>query len=142
MKITKEILEISKDVNEKLLTTMEREEDWVVKNPEIYEKLETLVNDFKRINEEKEINKETFLRLLAFLHTGKFLEVINDIKKVDSKFVDDLLTVTNELNENNSSRFAKTFAKRLLVIYRINALPRVFSPERIDALSNAIKNIN
>lgn len=142
MKITNEILNLSKNINDELLLSMEKEEDWVIKNPEIIKKIDSLVLDFKRISEEKEINKETFLRLLAFLHTGKFLDVVNDIKKVEPKFISDLINVTNELNEQNSSRFAKTFAKRLLVIYRINALPRVFSNERLEALSIAIKNIN
>ena len=78
---------------------------------------------------------------MAYLSTGQMLNFLNAVEKLDKDFIKELLDKVNDLNEKDGSKFTMIFAQRLLVIYRMHIIPKVFSPERLKALENEINNL-
>lgn len=143
-KITQDILEFAKNAkNNKsdIIRLLETNEEWVSKNPEIEEKIENIIMNWQEIIDEKNPKKETFIRLMAYLSTGQMLNFLNAVEKLDKDFIKELLDKVNDLNEKDGSKFTMIFAQRLLVIYRMHIIPKVFSPERLKALENEINNL-
>jgi hypothetical protein len=141
MKITDELLEVVKASKPNVTAAMDKVEDWVIDSKEINQKIDKFLKNFEKINKEKEISKKSFLQLLAYLHTGNVLNIMNILNSFDDSFCKDLVAMANDLNERDGSKFAKIFSERLLVVYRMNALPRIFSKERLDAISRTVENI-
>lgn len=143
-KITQDILDFAKNAkNNKsdIIRLLETNEEWVSKNPEIEEKIENIIMNWQEIMDEKNPKKETFVRLMAYLSTGQMLNFLNAVEKLDKDFIKELLDKVNDLNEKDGSKFTMIFAQRLLVIYRMHIIPKVFSPERLKALENEINNL-
>lgn len=143
-RITQDILDFAKNAkNNKspIIPLLEEEESWVIKSPELEEKIENILGNWQEIIDEKNPKKETFIRLMAYLSTGDMIGFLSAIEKMDRDFVEELLDTVNQMNLNESSKFSMLFAQRLLVIYRMSIIPRVFSPERLRALENEINKI-
>jgi hypothetical protein len=142
MQITDNILDIALKAQRNIIEDMENVEDWVISNPELNDKINEFSKRFKELNSKKSIDKENIIRIVAYLHTGNMLNVINNIKDEDSKYVKELISIINLINkEDESNKMTHLFAERLMVIYRLHVLPRIFSPERIKALNNVLKDI-
>jgi len=142
MQITDNILDIALNAQRNIIEDMENVEDWVISNPELNDKINEFSKRFKELNSKKSIDKENIIRIVAYLHTGNMLNVINNIKDEDSKYVKELISIINLINkEDESNKMTHLFAERLMVIYRLHVLPRIFSPERIKALNNVLKDI-
>jgi len=143
-KITQDILDFAKNAkNNKsdIIRLLETNEEWVSKNPDIEEKVENIIMNWQEIIDEKNPKKETFIRLMAYLSTGQMLNFLNAVEKLDKDFIKELLDKVNDLNDKEGSKFTMIFAQRLLVIYRMHIIPKVFSPERLKALENEINNL-
>ena len=142
MQITDNILDIALNAQRNIIEDMENVEDWVISNPELNDKINEFSKRFKELNSKKSIDKENIIRIVAYLHTGNMLNVINNIKDEDSKYVKELISIISLINkEDESNKMTHLFAERLMVIYRLHVLPRIFSPERIKALNNVLKDI-
>lgn len=144
MKITKEMYSASKNAPKEIIEEMERQEDWVVKNPEIMQKIDNIIDSLTEILKQKEIKSNDFIRVIAYLNTGNALDVLHRIEEKDKKFFEKIIDTVNSLEEdpNTTTKHSKLLAERLAVIYRIQSLPRVFSKERLDALEKTIKTIS
>ena len=144
MKITKDIYLASKGAAKEIITEMEKHEDWVVKNPEIMDKIDNIVNTLTEILKQKDVKATDFIRVLAYLNTGNAVEILHRIEDKDKKFLEKIIETVNALEEdvNTTTKHSKLLTERLAVIYRIQSLPKIFSAERLSALENTIKTIS
>jgi hypothetical protein len=141
-RITQDILDFAKNAKNtksSIINLLEDQEDWVSKNPDIEEKVENIIMNWSDILKTKNPKKDTFIRLMAYLSTGQMINFLNAIEKMDKKFVDELLESINQINSND--KFKMILSQRLLVIYRMSIIPKVFSPERLQALENEINKL-
>ncbi len=142
MQITENILDIALNAQKNVITEMEKVEDWAISNPELNEKINNFTKRFKEIHSKKNIDKENIIRIAAYLHTGNMLNLVDNIKEEDDEYIKELIGIINLINEEDeSNKMTHLFAERLMVIYRMHVLPRIFSPERIKALNEVLKDI-
>lgn len=142
--ITKDILEFAKNANQSnsdIIRLLEEEEDWVIDDPEIQEKIEHLLTNWKEISENKSIKNESVIKLLSYVATGDMIDFFTTLEKIDKEFSYNLIATVNTLNENAMPVFSMLLARRLLVIYRLAVLPRIFSEDRLRALEKEINNL-
>ena len=139
MDINKDLINGARQAPEHVYKAIEELEDWAIKDPEIEKQLQYLLDNFNKITKDKNIDKEIFTRVLTYLYTSDMMKIIEVIEDKDKKFMDDLIFVINDLNQNCSSRFSLTFSSRIMVLYRMVALPKIFSKENIEKLKNGIK---
>lgn len=142
--ITKDILDFAKNANQSnsdIIRLLEEEEDWVIEDPEIQEKIEHLLSNWKEISENKTIKKDRVIKLLSYVATGDMIDFFTTLEKIDKDFSYNLISTVNTLNENEMPVFSMLLARRLLVIYRLAILPRIFSEDRLKALEKEINNL-
>lgn len=143
MRITEDILEVALNAQRNVIKEMEKVENWAVSNDEIDQKINKFLKRFKEINEKKEIDKKDIIRLVAFLYTGNMLNIVDEIKTKDEEFINDLISIVNLINEeHDSDKLTHLFAERLMVIYRMQVIPEIFSKERIDILNKVLEDLN
>lgn len=142
MRLSKDLLEGSKNASKDAFDALESMEDWAIDDPEINEKINQMVEEFNDILKEKDIEKKGMVRFLAYLHTGNMIKVLDQLNNANPNFVNELFDVINEMNENQGSRFSYTLADRILVLYRLSVLPRIISKERIEQLKRGIEEAN
>lgn len=145
-KITQDVVDFAKSVKtsnhyNEIIKLLESNEDWTVEYDGIEEKIELLFENWDEINERKEIDKTRLLQLLGYLSTGDMIDFLSNLEKIDKDFYEKLIDKVNELNENQMPVFSMLFAKRLLVIYRLMVIPKIFSADRLKALETEINKI-
>lgn len=143
-KITQDIVEFAKSAQlskPELIRLLEASEDWTVENPEIEEKIDHLFTNWEEINERKNIDKDAILKLLSYLSTGRMIDFLGSLEKIDPIFYRKLIDSMNELNANKMPVFSMLLAKRLHVIYRLMVIPKIFSSERLKALESEINKL-
>ncbi len=139
MTISKDLIEGSQQAPKSAVKAMEELEDWAIDDPEINANIEIMLENFDKITKKKDIDKQSFVRFLTYLFTSNMMFVINAIEQKDERFMDDFLEVVNELNKGVSSKFALTFADRIMVLYRMFIIPQIFSPENIAKMEAGIE---
>jgi hypothetical protein len=139
MHINKDLIDGSKKAPKEAVEAMESLEDWAIDDKKLNNKINQMLEEFEDILKTKDIDKESFIRFLTYLHTGNMMKILNEIENIDEDFVEDLIEVVNELNSDKASRFSFTLANRIMVLYRMYALPQIFSPERIEQLRRGIE---
>lgn len=143
-KITQDIIEFAKSAQlskPELIRLLESSEDWTVDNPELEEKIDYLFANWEEINERKNIDKDAILKLLSYLSTGRMIDFLGGLEKIDPIFYRKLIDSMNELNSNKMPVFSMLLAKRLHVIYRLMVIPKIFSSERLKALESEINKL-
>jgi hypothetical protein len=142
--ITQDIFDFAKNAKQNksnIIKLLEDQEVWVIEDPNIQEKIDYLLSNWKEINESKEIQKDRVIKLLSYVATGDMINFLSSLEKIDKEFIDSLINSVNSLNENEMPIFSMLLAKRLLVIYRLAILPRIFSEDRLKALEQEINNL-
>lgn len=142
--ITKDILEFAKNANQSnsdIIRLLEDQEDWVIEDQEIQEKIENLLSNWKEISENKSIKKDRIIKLLSYVSTGEMIDFFINLERIDKNFYESLISTVNTLNENEMPVFSMLLSKRLLVIYRLAILPRIFSEDRLKSLEKEINNL-
>lgn len=142
--ITKDILDFAKKANQSnssIINLLEEEEEWVIDDPDINEKIEHLLSNWKEISNDKLIKKEKVIKLLSYIATGDMIDFFTSLEKIDKEFSNSLISTVNTLNENEMPVFSMLLSRRLLVIYRLAILPRIFSEDRLKALEKEINNL-
>lgn len=142
--ITQDIFDFAKNAKQNksnIIKLLEEQEGWVIEDPNIQEKIDYLLSNWKEITESKEIKKDRVIKLLSYVTTGDMINFLSSLEKIDKEFIDSLITSVNTLNENEMPIFSMLLAKRLLVIYRLAILPRIFSEDRLKALEQEINNL-
>ncbi len=146
VKITQDIVDFAKSVkgsthHNEIIKLLESSEDWTVEYPELEEKIDHLFQNWEEINERRDIDKSKILQLLSYLSTGHMIEFLSVLEKLDQPFYEQLIDSVNDLNQKQMPVFSMLFAKRLLVIYRLIVLPKIFSAERLKALETEINKL-
>ena len=142
--ITQDIFDFAKNAKQNksnIIKLLEEQEGWVIEDPNIQEKIDYLLSNWKEITESKEIKKDRVIKLLSYVATGDMINFLSSLEKIDKEFIDSLINSVNTLNENEMPIFSMLLAKRLLVIYRLAILPRIFSEDRLKALEQEINNL-
>lgn len=142
--ITQDIFDFAKNAKQNksiIIKLLEEQEGWVIEDPNIQEKIDYLLSNWKEITESKEIKKDRVIKLLSYVATGDMINFLSSLEKIDKEFIDSLISSVNTLNENEMPIFSMLLAKRLLVIYRLAILPRIFSEDRLKALEQEINNL-
>lgn len=142
--ITQDIFDFAKNAKQNksnIIKLLEEQEGWVIEDPNIQEKIDYLLSNWKEITESKEIKKDRVIKLLSYVATGDMINFLSSLEKIDKEFIDSLIASVNTLNENEMPIFSMLLAKRLLVIYRLAILPRIFSEDRLKALEQEINNL-
>lgn len=139
MRLSKDLLEGSKNASKDAFDALESMEDWVVDDPEINEKINDMVENFNEILKEKDIDKKGMVRFLSYLYTGNMVKVLDQMNTANPNFINELFDAVNEMNANQGSRFSTTLADRILVLYRLSVLPRLLSEERLAQLKKGIE---
>ena len=141
MRISKDLIEGSKQAPYNAIKAMEELEEWAIDDPEINESIEIMLKDFDKITKRKDIDKQSFVRFLTYLFTSNMMHIIDTIEEKDERFMDEFIDVVNELNENSNSKFSITISDRIMVLYRMFILPQIFSIENIKNVEKGIKII-
>lgn len=139
MRLSKDLLEGSKNASKEAFDALESMEDWAIDDPELNEKINEMVDTFNDILKEKDIDKKGMVRFLVYLHTGNMIKVLDQLNNANQNFINELFDVINEMNEKEGSRFSYTLADRILVLYRLSVLPRIISQDRIAQLKKGIE---
>lgn len=146
VKITQDIVDFAKSVKNsnhynEIVKLLENNEDWTIDYELIEDKIDLLFQNWEEINENQEVDKTKLIQLLGYLSTGDMLDFLSSLEKIDKNFYKKLLEKVNELNQNQMPVFSMLFAKRLLVMYRLMVIPKIFSAERLKALETEINKI-
>lgn len=142
--ITQDILDFAKSTKQNrpdLIKLLEEQENWTIEESEIQEKIDHLITNWEEISESKDIKKDRIIKLLSYISTGDMIHFISSLEKIDKDFIEALMNSVNQLNENEMPIFSMLFARRLLVIYRLSILPKIFSEDRLKALEKEINNL-
>lgn len=142
--ITQDILDFAKSAKQNrpdLIKLLEEQENWTIEESEIQEKIDHLITNWEEISESKDIKKDRIIKLLSYISTGDMIHFISSLEKIDKDFIEALMNSVNQLNENEMPIFSMLFARRLLVIYRLSILPKIFSEDRLKALEKEINNL-
>ena len=147
MKLTADIINVAFEAHANLIKEMESQEDWVFTNPEIESKINSFVNKFKEVIKKKDIKKENILILMAYVYTGNMLSLLSEINEHEKEYFNDLIEVVNEINQDSNSydqknKMSEIFAERLMVIYRMQMIPKIFSKERIQNVNDILNELN
>lgn len=142
--ITQDILDFAKNAKQNrpdLIKLLEEQENWTIEESEIQEKIDHLITNWEEISESKDIKKDRIIKLLSYISTGDMIHFISSLEKIDKDFIEALMNSVNQLNENEMPIFSMLLARRLLVIYRLSILPKIFSEDRLKALEKEINNL-
>lgn len=138
MKLSKDLLEVSKKASKEAFSALEEMEDWAIKDDEINEKINEMLENFDDILKEKDIEKKSFIRFLAYLYTSDMINVLDQLNTTNPNFTNELFDTVNDLNENSASRFSFTLADRIIVLYKMSVIPELLSPKRLNQLADGI----
>ncbi len=145
MFLTKDIVNNAQDVSRSTIKKISMHEDWVIDDDETINRIKELASEIECIdssNSNVNVKQEDFIRVLAYLHTSEFLNVLKIIEDNNPSALEALLSTVNNLRNGRNSPFANKFYDRITALHAINTIPRIFSPERIEKLSDTIKEIN
>lgn len=138
MMVTKEIVENIKESPEETISEISSLENWSLKaEDDLKEKWKDLLDKIDEIKDSEELNT-LFLKLFAYLNTG---DMIKFSMELNSKNSDIFFNFINEIEKNNDRELVQLreiFKERLMVLYRLNIIPKIFSEDRVTALRIAL----
>jgi hypothetical protein len=138
MKITKEVVEAIKKTQASTIEEISSKENWAIEKTEIISKgWKELIKNLEEISKEKDVNK-LFLLLFAYLNTGDMLAFAMELNKHKPEFFNDFFQSIEKIDNKEKEELAKFLTEKMLVIYRLNTIPKIFSEDRITALQIAL----
>lgn len=128
----------------RIVASIEAVESWAIdNNPHIDQALEHLGEALEGLSESdiEFSDEEKVVKLLASIHAGRALRLMQflDIKKPGT--ASKLLVYAEEVTKERAQKdpYADMFLKRNLSFERLQLLSRVFAPERVRLLLNALE---
>ena len=128
-----------------LIAVMEGFESWTLdSDPNIKR---TIINWANEINEStiSELNEsqtKALTRIISFLSSGRAIKLLSDIDVLIPGIAARLLIQSNSIIADKNTadiRDAVVMRDRLVTLYQANLLQRLFSPERIEGIRNAVE---
>jgi intracellular multiplication protein IcmW len=121
---------------------METAEDWTLDgNPEFEQSLTDLGNNLDEVGRFELSKEEQFVTVCAHIKTSRILRILQAIDSIEPGSASKVLMYAEE-NNTPDNLLAGLFLRRNIVFERLRLLARVFSPERIDLVLQAMEHEN
>tara|TARA_B100000073_G_C23555505_1_gene501889 strand:+ start:263 stop:688 length:426 start_codon:yes stop_codon:yes gene_type:complete len=134
MIITKEIIEKIKESQEESIKEISNLESWSIKADEdLKEKWQALIDKLSNIKNSDEINI-LFLKLFSYLNTGDMIKFVMQLNKKDSDVFYGFIEEIENFKDKEKEELRELFKEKLMVLYRLNVIPKIFSEDRVSAL--------
>jgi len=134
MIITKEIIEKIKESQEESIKEISNLESWSIKADEdLKEKWQALIDKLSNIKNSDEINI-LFLKLFSYLNTGDMIKFVMQLNKKDSDVFYGFIEEIENFKDKEKEELREVFKEKLMVLYRLNVIPKIFSEDRVSAL--------
>ncbi len=134
MIITKEIIEKIKESQEESIKEISNLESWSIKADEdLKEKWQALIDKLSNIKNSYEINI-LFLKLFSYLNTGDMIKFVMQLNKKDSDVFYGFIEEIENFKDKEKEELREVFKEKLMVLYRLNVIPKIFSEDRVSAL--------
>ncbi len=102
------------------------------------DKIRSILSD-KNLNYLLEQNKDSeLIELFSLLNMGNIQSFINKVEKIDPKKIQKLTKNINLLSSGNDN--IENMIERILVIYRMTLIKKIFSDDKLNDCINVIKN--
>lgn len=138
MIITKEIIEKIKESQEEAIKEISELESWSIKADEdLKEKWQALIDKLSNIKNNDEINI-LFLKLFSYLNTGDMIKFVMQLNKKDSEVFYGFIEEIENFKDKEKEELREVFKEKLMVLYRLNVIPKIFSEDRVSALRIAL----
>tara|TARA_Y100000588_G_scaffold310178_1_gene335592 strand:- start:38988 stop:39413 length:426 start_codon:yes stop_codon:yes gene_type:complete len=138
MIITKEIIEKIKESQEEAIKEISDLESWSIKADEdLKEKWQALIDKLSNIKNSDEINI-LFLKLFSYLNTGDMIKFVMQLNKKDSEVFYGFIEEIENFKDKEKEELREVFKEKLMVLYRLNVIPKIFSEDRVSALRIAL----
>jgi hypothetical protein len=141
MKITKDVIETIKKSSNDILEDISEKESWSIeKTSSIESNWNKIIKNIDELAKEKNVN-DLFLKLFAYLNTGDMVAFAMELNSHDSKIFKDFLLKIENISGNEKEELVSFFKEKIMVVYRINTIPKIFSENRVSALRMALNKI-
>lgn len=138
MIITKEIIEKVKESQEETIKEISNLESWSIQADEdLKEKWQNLIEELSNIKNSDEINV-LFLKLFSYLNTGDMIRFVMQLNKKDSEVFYGFIEEIENFKDQEKEELREIFKEKLMVLYRLNVIPKIFSEDRVSALRIAL----
>lgn len=138
MIITKEIIENIKESQDETIKEISNLESWSIKADEdLKEKWHALIEKLSNIKNSDEINV-LFLKLFSYLNTGDMIKFVMQLNKKDSEVFYNFIEEIETFKDKEKEELREIFKEKLMVLYRLNVIPKIFSEDRVAALRIAL----
>jgi len=124
-----------------ILESLEKNEDWVLDNKDnISESIELWA---KNLTNEKADgycdNPDKLFVLLGLIKSKKAFYLIKILEELAPNITVDLLYESlDRIEDNPDSRFESVFRDRIIALYRVDLLSRIFSLDRMKEIKNVV----
>lgn len=138
MKITKEVVEVIKKTKTNTIDEISAKESWAIEKTEfISEKWIELIKNINKIGKEKDLN-DLFLILFSYLNTKDMISFAMELNKHSPTHFNDFFREIDKIDDKEKEKLSFFLTEKMLVIYRLNIIPKIFSEERITSLQIAL----
>jgi len=138
MKITKEVVEAIKKTQTAIVEEISSKEEWSIEKSEIIsEGWKELMKNMEEIGDKNDLNN-LFLLLFSYLNTGDMLSFVMELNKAKPAYFNDFFKTIEEYDTKEKKELSLFLKDKLMVIYRMNTIPRIFAEDRISALQIAL----
>lgn len=138
MIITKEIIEKVKESQKETIKEISNLESWSIQADEdLKEKWQNLIEELSNIKNSDEINV-LFLKLFSYLNTGDMINFVMQLNKKDSEVFYGFIEEIENFQDQEKEELREIFKEKLMVLYRLNVIPKIFSEDRVSALRIAL----
>ena len=141
MKITKEVIEVIKKSSNEIIEDISKQETWSVERNETIEKgWIKILKNIEELKKEKNVN-DLFLKLFAYLNTGDMLSFAMELNSHNPEIFSEFLEKIEKIDEEEKQEIVNFFKEKMMVVYRLNTIPKIFSENRIAALRIALGKV-
>ena len=131
----------------RVIVSLENMEHWAVdKEPDIDPAVIELGRSIDLASDIEITDESKVIRVLANTSASRAMRILQSIDMIRPGVASQILMKAEETsqdkNGNIGDRFAKLFLQRNLVFERLQLLSRVFDPQRIALVLNALEKVN
>ena len=131
----------------RIIVSLENMEHWAVdKEPDIDPAVIELGRSIDLASDIEITDESKVIRVLANTSASRAMRILQSIDMIRPGLASQILMKAEETsqdkNGNIGDRFAKLFLQRNLVFERLQLLSRVFDPQRIALVLNALEKVN
>ena len=131
----------------RVIVSLENMEHWTVdKEPDIDPAVIELGRSIDLASDIEITDESKVIRVLANTSASRAMRILQSIDMIRPGLASQILMKAEETsqdkNGNIGDRFAKLFLQRNLVFERLQLLSRVFDPQRIALVLNALEKVN